>query len=156
MTFGVMILYLIFWIVLCEKFNIETFILGITVCILLSILNENLFGKTTRKEKSLLKNTRYWAEYIFLLVKEVVIANINVAIIVLSPSMNISPGIVEFKTKLKSNFCRMVLANSITLTPGTITVDIEDDILRIHCLKREYIEGVMDSKFEKILLKIEE
>ncbi|MCY6958078.1 Na+/H+ antiporter subunit E [Clostridium brassicae] len=156
MTFEVIILCLIFWIILCGKFNIEVFILGIVVSILVSILNEKLFDKATRKEKLLFKNIRFWVEYIVILVKEVIIANINVAMIVLSPNMDISPSILEVKTKLKSNFCRTVLANSITLTPGTITVDMENDMLKIHCLKREYIEGIVNSKFEKILLKIEE
>jgi len=50
----------------------------------------------------------------------------------------------------------MVLANSITLTPGTLTISVEGNSLKIHCLKEKFKLGVEDSKFEKILLQIEE
>jgi len=61
-----------------------------------------------------------------------------------------------FTTDLKSDFLRTILANSITLTPGTITVDMSDDEFTVHCLRGEYGQGLVDSKFEKILLRIEE
>ena len=63
---------------------------------------------------------------------ELVLANLNVARLVFSPRIDIRPGIVEIKTRLKSPLGRMVLANAITLTPGTLVVDIRDDSLFIH------------------------
>jgi len=94
--------------------------------------------------------------YLIILIKEIIIANFQVAGIVLSPKMNISPEVISFTTKLKSDFNKTILANSMTLTPGTITVLVENNTLTVHCLRKEYIEGVMSSKFEKILLKLEE
>jgi len=72
--------------------------------------------------------------FIYLFVFRVALAksNLDVAKRVLSPKLPIRPGIVEVKTKLKSKIGRMVLANSITLTPGTFTVEICDDCLYIH------------------------
>lgn len=70
--------------------------------------------------------------YIFVFTYELIKANLDVAIRVISPSLPINPGIVEVKTRLKSKIGRLVLANSITLTPGTLTVDIKDDSLFIH------------------------
>ena len=70
--------------------------------------------------------------YFFVFTLELLKANFDVARRVLSPSLPINPGIVEVKTKLKSKIGRLALANSITLTPGTLTVDIKDDSLFIH------------------------
>lgn len=70
--------------------------------------------------------------YIFYLFIEIIKANIDVALRVIKPVIPINPGIVTVRTKLKSPVGRMILANSITLTPGTLSVDINDDILYIH------------------------
>ncbi|KDR94576.1 multicomponent Na+:H+ antiporter subunit E [Peptoclostridium litorale DSM 5388] len=103
----------------------------------------------------MIKKSLYVCKYIFLLIREVIMANVAVAKIVLSPKMEISPEIVEFESRLKSEFLRVVLANSITLTPGTITIDMQDGMYTVHCLKEEFARGLFDSEFEKILLKIE-
>jgi multicomponent Na+:H+ antiporter subunit E len=86
-------------------------------------------------------------------------SNLDVARRVLTPSLPINPGIVKIKTKLTTNFSKMVLANSITLTPGTLTVDIVDDTLYIHWIDvkttnpEEAFKEIAE-QFEKILLKI--
>jgi multicomponent Na+:H+ antiporter subunit E len=59
-------------------------------------------------------------------------ANIDMAKRVLSPSLPIRPGIVEVKTELTSSLGIMLLANSITLTPGTLSVDVIGDIIKVH------------------------
>lgn len=64
--------------------------------------------------------------------RELVKSNFDVAGRVISPKLPINPGFVEVKTKLHSKIGRMILANSITLTPGTLTVEINDDRLFIH------------------------
>lgn len=63
---------------------------------------------------------------------ELFLANLNVASIVFSPKIRIHPGIVQIKTRLKSATGRLVLANAITLTPGTLVVDIDGDSLYVH------------------------
>jgi multicomponent Na+:H+ antiporter subunit E len=83
-------------------------------------------------------------------------SNFDVARRVLTPALPIKPGIVEVKTKLKSKFARMLLANSITLTPGTLTVDVKDDSFFIHWIdvKNEDVEAASKEiveKFEKYL-----
>jgi len=97
--------------------------------------------------------------YLFVFLGELIKSNLDVAKRVLTPSLPINPGIVEVKTKLTSKMARMLLANSITLTPGTLTVDIIDDTLFIHWIdvKSDNIENatkLIVSKFEKYLSKI--
>lgn len=78
--------------------------------------------------KALATTVAYVAYYLGELVK----SNVNVAAIVLSPELPVTPGIVTVRTRLKSPMGRMLLANSITLTPGTLTVDLDGDELHIH------------------------
>jgi len=59
-------------------------------------------------------------------------SNLRLAVIVLSPSLPIKPGIVKVRTRLKSRMGRLMLANSITLTPGTLTVEVKDEWLYVH------------------------
>ena len=65
-------------------------------------------------------------------IKELILANIDVAKRVIDPKLPINPGIVAIKTDLKQDYKKLILANSITLTPGTITMDVQDDTLFIH------------------------
>ena len=62
----------------------------------------------------------------------------------------IDPTIVTFKTKLKSNIARVALANSITLTPGTITIRIEDDVFYVHAISRKAAAGLPGEMEERL------
>jgi len=70
--------------------------------------------------------------YLWLFTRELVNSNLDVARRVVAPEVRINPGIVEIKTRLKHPTYRLILANSITLTPGTLTVDMIGDSLFIH------------------------
>ncbi|MEI7843091.1 MAG: Na+/H+ antiporter subunit E [Gallionellaceae bacterium] len=72
--------------------------------------------------------------YVFFFFKELVKSNLSLAAIVLAPGLPLTPGIVKVRTKLKSRMGRMLLANSITLTPGTLTVEMTGEWLYIHCV----------------------
>jgi multicomponent Na+:H+ antiporter subunit E len=72
----------------------------------------------------------------------IILANISVAIIVLSPKLPITPGFILLQTKLKQDLTRVLYANSITLTPGTITVDLNGDRLLVHCITEDAAKGV--------------
>jgi multicomponent Na+:H+ antiporter subunit E len=94
--------------------------------------------------------------YVFVFSWELLKANFDVALRVLAPSLPVNPGIVEIKTGLKSEIGRLALANSITLTPGTLTVDVKDDSLFIHWIDvtDKDVEGAtrkIASTFEKYL-----
>lgn len=90
----------------------------------------------------------------------VMIANLDVVYRALHPKMPIKPGIVKIKTKLKTESGITALANSITLTPGTLTVDLTDDgYMYIHWInvKSDDVEQAskhIAHKFEWFLEKI--
>ena len=98
----------------------------------------------------------YTFMYLFVFIVELIKANIDVTKRVLSPSLPINPGIVKVKTKLKSKMARLILADSITLTPGTFTLQVEGDTFYIHWINVDNVdvEKVTEelvAKFEKYL-----
>jgi multicomponent Na+:H+ antiporter subunit E len=98
----------------------------------------------------------YYLLYLGVFLIELAKANLNVMRLVFSPRIEIQPGIVEIKTELKSPIGRLALANSITLTPGTLVVDIKDDSLFIHWINVSATDPVgateeISARFEKYL-----
>ncbi len=73
--------------------------------------------------------------YFFVFAKALVLSNLDVAFRVLHPRLPIAPGIVKVKTRLKTPLGRLLLANSITLTPGTITVEMRGEDIYVHWIK---------------------
>ena len=83
-------------------------------------------------------------------------ANLTVCRMILTRKEIVEPVIVHVHTNLKTETARVILANSITLTPGTITVSMTDDDLLVHCLDKSLAEGMEDSVFVRLLQKLEE
>jgi len=149
---------MIIWILINNTLDLE--ILGVGFILSLSLAF--IFGRRTDvldEFKFTPKAFFYTGVYLLVFFWDLVKSNLDVALRVLKPSLPINPGIVKTKTVLKSKMARMILTNSITLTPGTLTVDIEDDILYIHWIdvKSDDIDIATEKivkKFEKILVKI--
>ena len=91
-----------------------------------------------------------------ILVLEILKANFATIKLITTSNYEIEPVIIKFRTKLKTKEARVILANSITLTPGTITVNLEEDEYTVHCLDKDLANGIEDSVFVKLLEKIEE
>ena len=105
------------------------------------------------------KRLSAFVAYLGVLMREIVKANFDVAYRILHPRMPLRPGIVAVRTGLKQDIARLMLANSITLTPGTFTMDIVGDTLLVHWInvKAEDIEEstkIIAEKFEKYLRMI--
>ena len=73
----------------------------------------------------------------------------------MTPRYQVEPQLVHFTSDLKSEMAKVILANSITLTPGTITVSLEGSDFYVHCLDREFAEGMEHSVFVELLEKME-
>ncbi len=101
----------------------------------------------------------YFIQYFFVFIIALIKANFDVARRVINPKLPINPGIVHFKTKLHNDFAKMVLANSITLTPGTLTIDVVGNDFYIHWIDvttqdPEEVYREIAAPFEEVLLKI--
>ena len=113
------------WIVLSGRFDFFHLAMGVAACLIVATLSSDLL-LSTRQTKRLPRTWFYFIRYIPWLLYQVFIANIHVMYLAFHPRMMdlIDPQIVHFKSRLKSDVARVTLANSITLTPGTITVFI--------------------------------
>ncbi len=149
---------MIVWIAFTTSFNKQEVIAGVFVTMLISFFSIPLFTCCTFKILAP-KRIFYMVYYLLIFIRELIKSNLDVARRVLTPSLPINPGIVKFKSKLPTDYSKMVLANSITLTPGTLSIDIIDDTFYIHWIdvkttdpEEAYTE--IAETFEKILLKI--
>lgn len=143
------------WLALNWSVDIDILITGAIISILIATV---LCSKCTVLQKVRLTPKSFIYAFAFLGVFwwDLIKSNIDVALRVLNPALPINPGIVEVKTRLKTEIGKMMLANAITLTPGTLTIDIRDDRMFIHWIDvsstdiEEATQSIV-SKFEKYL-----
>ncbi len=114
------------------------------------------FGNTWRYIRWTPRVLFHYLLYLGVFLYELAKANLNVALLVLAPRVEIQPGIIEIKTRLRSPLGRLALANSITLTPGTLVVDVRGDSLFVHVINvtsRDLAEATrqVSGRFERHL-----
>lgn len=149
------ILLLLIWFIFNGKITPEITILGVILCALIYLFMCRFMDYSIRKDTALIRRSVFFLYYIWVLILEIIKANIQVMHFTLTDREIVEPVIVEYHTRLKTGLGRVILANSITLTPGTITVSLKDDKLVIHCLDRSMAEGMDDMIFERLLAKME-
>ena len=150
------LLLFFFWMILNGRLTAEIVILGLIFAALVYAFLWKFMGLTWEREKSFWKHFLWGVQYIAILLKEIAVANLVVLKIVLSPKKKVHPVIVSFDAPLKNHILQVILADSITLTPGTITVRLYEEKFEVHCLDESMAEGINDSIFVKMLKKWEE
>ncbi len=157
MVFGTSFLILFgFWIFLSGHFDLFHLSLGIISCALVSRISGKLFfSKGVVEKKHFLSILRFF-KYLPWLLYQVVMANLHVAFLVLRPKMfsHIDPHIIRFKTTLKTDLSLTTFANSITLTPGTITVLIQDQFFYVHAIDQKVAEDLLSGEMEQKVAQI--
>lgn len=96
----------------------------------------------------------YVPYYFGWLMVQIVISGVHVARLLLSPSLPIKTSMVKFKVDFPNPHCKMILGNSITLTPGTLTVDIRGDEFIVHAISPNSYEGIASDKMPQQVLKL--
>ncbi len=94
-------------------------------------------------------------KYLVCLVKNIILSNIAVLKIIFSKEDTTNPYLVSFSSGIDSDFLNMILANSITITPGTITVDQTKDRFTVHCIQKSLSDGIDKSEFVMLLKEME-
>ena len=137
---GLFATLLLFWLLLNGSLAIESVAIGVLVA--------GLVALTLSANVSYLSGYRFTAAslaatvaYIAYFLKELVKANLAMATLVLTPSLPVRPAIVRVRTSLKNPIARLLLANSITLTPGTLSVEMKGEWLYIHWVVAEATEA---------------
>ncbi len=145
-------IFMLVWLGFTTSFQSSELITGGVISFVFSLIFANSFTNYGLKffhPTKLFNILKYLVVFVIALIK----SNIEVALIVLQKKLPINPGIVKFKTTLKSDIGKMILANSITLTPGTLTVDVIDDTFFIHWLTVESKDETV--AYEKIAKQFE-
>lgn len=149
------LLFFAVWLILNGRVTVEICLLGLIISAALFYFACRYMEYSVRKEALIFRLIPLCVRYFWVLVKEIVKANVCVLKIILSPELQPEPAFVYFDTELRTGMAKMVLANSITLTPGTITVSVEGDRYLVHCLDRELAEGMEESVFVELLKEME-
>jgi len=140
------------WMILSENLQVANILVGLVVSSTIALVYTKLF----QHKKFEFINPFWLFIYLLVLLKNLIISNLQIAKRVLSPDMKLSPAIVAVKTDLKSDWKKLLLANSVTLTPGTLTLDVKDDMLYIHIIEfRDGDDkGSITKEFENVIAKI--
>ena len=150
-----LLLFFLAWIIFNGNLTLEIVLFGVVIALGMFAFICKFMDYSIQKELRFYKLVPVFFQYVFLLIKEIVQANLTVCRLILSRKEIVEPVIVHVHTNLKTETARVILANSITLTPGTITVSLTDDDLLVHCLDKSLAEGMENSAFVKLLEKLE-
>lgn len=147
--------FFLVWIILNGRITLEICLLGLGVALLIYGFICKFMDWSPKKDIRMMKMTGFILLYLGILVREILKANVATMKKIFSVRYEREPVLVTFQITLKQPFFQMLLANSITLTPGTITVSMEQQTLTVHALDREFAEGIEESVFVRLLEKAE-
>jgi len=151
-----LLLFFLAWVVFNGRLTLEIALFGIVVAGAVFAFICRFMDYSLKKEMRFYRLMPAFFQYLYHLVKEIILANLSVSRLILTRKEEMEPVIVHVRANLKSETARVILANSITLTPGTITVSLTEDKLLVHCLDKSLSEGMEDSVFVRLLQKMEE
>ena len=143
------------WIVLNGKLTLEIALIGIPVVGIVYFIMNRFFGYKIKDDPSLFKKAGYLLQYCVVLFKEIISANIAMMKIIYNKSIPLNQTIVYFDCDLQGDFTKALLANAITLTPGTFTVSVDESTFTVHCLDADMLTDTENGKLINILRKME-
>ena len=151
-----LLLFFLVWVIFNGAITAEILIFGIVVAFLMFGFVCKFMDYSIEKEKKNVRKVFWFLGYIAVLIKEILMANLQAIRLILSEKEEVRPVLVHFETDLKTEAGKVLLANSITLTPGTITVELEDSGYVVHCLDEKLAPGMDQSVFVNAIRYIEE
>lgn len=149
------IVYFALWVVLNGKWTLEIGAFGVVFAAVLYAFSCKFMGYSVKTDWKIARGIVRIVRYGVLLLKEIFKANITVIRMILDLRFEPEPQLVHFRSGLKKESHRVALADSITLTPGTITCQLENDLFVVHCLDKSHIEGLDDGAFVQALSEME-
>lgn len=140
------------WVILSGKLDFIHLGYGVLSIVLVLVLTRSLTGSRSDPKQIEVLGRIHWGKallYPFWLLWQVIVANFQVAWLILAPSLPIDPVLVCFKTGMKSPLAKVTLGNSITLTPGTFTLRIEGDEFLVHAIHEKLATGLLDGSMQR-------
>jgi len=144
------------WVVLNGRWTTEIGVFGLVFAALAYAFTWKYMGYSPKVDFALFMRIPSAVRYGVNLIVEIIKANLTVCKMILRPDFTPEPQLVQFDVDLKKNRHLVALANSITLTPGTITVDLHDHHFLVHALDASMVDGLDDGCFVTQLMQMEE
>ena len=148
-------LLIIFWVVIASNFSMLELVIGFIVSSLIVFYNYDLIFEEGDATRITFRSIKALFVLFFTLIINIIKANIDIAKIVLNPKLPISPQFVSFKQPLKKDVNRALYGNAITLTPGTLTVKLDEDTVLVHALTDQAAKEVLDNAIKKRFIEFE-
>lgn len=152
---------LFIWFLFSHSFDIQNVVMGVMAALLVAVLTGGIFTKNPYKFRGIKRFFIFFFKFVPVFAWEFIKANMDIARRLLRPRLNLNPGIVRVDTTLKGEMALTFLANAITLSTGTLTVDVdsENGYLYVHWLyintdKTEAATRQIVGKYEKMLEEI--
>lgn len=146
--------FFLLWVIFNGRLTWEIAAFGAGLSALLYAFCCAFLDYSPKKDLAAIKRIPGIVRYAGLLIKEIVKSNMALAHIVFNRKIEIKPKLITFETPLEGTLAKSVLADSITLTPGTITVHSEGSKLTVHCLDEGFMAGIEDTSFQRQLIKL--
>lgn len=150
------ILLFLLWLALNGRVTQEIVVLGLAISGIVYYFMCKFLDYSPKGDVNMVKNALKTIKYIFVLLYEMIKSSFLVLKFVFAKDIEIQPQIVFFKVPLKNEFLKTILANSITLTPGTITLNVEEDVFCVHALDYTLAQGIENLVFIKLLQEMED
>jgi multicomponent Na+:H+ antiporter subunit E len=147
---------MMFWLILIPRYTIENIVAGLLVCWGVLWFSNELLIEENQASIYTKKGIILFLKYIYRLIIEIIKANIDVAKIVLSKNMDIQPHFFKVPLHIKKDMNKVIYANAITLTPGTLSVDMDEDFILVHALTTAAAKGIEGSILEQGIIELEE
>lgn len=155
---GALILFvslILFWFILSSKIDLTIAIIGFLASCLVVFYNYDLIFNDQEVTKLTFRSVKRFFILAFVLLLNIIKSNIEVALIVLNPKMPINPGFEKIENPLKKELNQALYANAITLTPGTLSVDVTKDYILVHGLNVDHVKSIHGSQLEKVFIDFE-
>ncbi len=148
LAYWTVVLFII-WLLLSESFNVFHMAVGLAAAFLVALLRSDL-----RAERSYV--IRWWNALLFIpwLFGRMFVSAVHISYLILHPRLPIKPVLFRHRASLGSEEAVLLIGNSITLTPGTVTVEADTDELIVHALDEKSTEDVSSQRLERMVLRV--
>ncbi len=144
----------VIYLAITNTLLIERVLIGIAIAVVSGLITLRFFNLPLKYVNPI--RILWFIFYLPYFIKEMIVANIKIMLIVLNPKLPIEPEFKKGKTELKTDYGKLLLTSSITLTPGTLSVDLEGDEVTIHCVKTDKSAREIMAPFEKFIKRVTE
>lgn len=142
------------WMLLEGRWTVETVLTGIVLSTLVYLFCWKFLDYSPRREWAVIRRIPRAVGYLFWLIGQIFVSGFMTISRIWS-GREVRPHLVSFRSTLRTDPGRVLLSQSITLTPGTLTVDQRNGRFLVHALDDAYTEGLQDSEMEKRILELE-